>query len=134
MKKTLKVMAMVLFVFSLATLTSCTKSSEKLILGKWQLDRIAASYGGETYEFTMAEFAEMFGEDEVPLATLEFKDDGYVYSPDGDKASYSIDGEKLTITEDGESTTMNIVELTKTDLALSAEEDGVDMTLYFKKV
>ena len=43
---------MLLFVVSMTALTSCSKKSEKLIVGKWEC--IAASYteNGETHSFT----------------------------------------------------------------------------------
>lgn len=133
MKKTMKIMAMVLFVFSLTALSSCSKSNADLILGKWQLDRVSATVGEQTEEFTAEQFAQMFGEEDM-VAVLEFKSDGYVYDGYGDKSAYTIDGETLTITEEGETMTFDIVELTSTSFAFSAVEDGVLLTLYLKKV
>ena len=117
MKKTLKTMAMLFFVVSMTALTSCTKSNEKLIIGKWKPDAISATYNGQTIELTLAQLATFF-EADIEDLVVEFKDDGYVYA-EGEKMSlYHVDDNILTITVEGETRTIDIVELTSKDLWL----------------
>ena len=133
MKKAIKVMAMVLFVVGMTTLSSCTKSNEELILGKWKLDTISATYEGSSFEMTVADLAALIGaDDEFTDFIVEFKDNGYVYMED-ESAAYSIDGDKLTVTQDGESIEMTISKISSSSMTLEAEEDGVVMDLTFKK-
>lgn len=107
---------MVLFVVSMTALTSCTKSKEKLILGKWKLETITMNYGGQSVSLTTEAFAEMFGEDLKDI-TLEFRDNGYAYF-NGQGVPYAVDGDYITVTEDGESMQMTIAELTSSKLLL----------------
>ena len=150
MKKTLKIMAVVLFVMGMTALTSCTKSSEKMILGKWKLESVSASFAGQTFQMSVEELIEMLGtafDDEVEdfdEVILEFRSDGYVYFQ-GESARYVIKDDKLIFEEsEDESLEATITELTKTEMTLEGketyvdEETGVSMTivygLYFKKV
>lgn len=133
-------MAMVLFVIGMTALSSCTKSKENLILGKWKLESVSATYGGQTYEMSVSQLVDMysaFGASDVENLYIEFKDDGKVYG-EGGSASYTIDGDKLTIMDEGEVFVVTITELTSS--ALTLEETEVDdevgemtMSLHFKK-
>ena len=129
----MRIMSLVLFVVSMTALTSCSKSNEKLILGKWELEKVSAIYMGQTIEMTVDDLAAMIGIEEVEDVCLEFKDNGTVVA-DGDSANYTIDKEKLTISSDGVSYEMKIIELTKKELTVEATEEGMTITLYFKKV
>ncbi len=152
MKKTMKIMAMVLFVIGMTALTSCSKGKDKLIIGKWEISSISISGGGYNMDLTMEEFYELLGadaEDAEPIV-LEFRNDGKVYMVNMDAdveegLPYSIDGDKLTVQvtdEEGneEYETMIIKELTEKALTLErtgmVEELDDDMTvaLHFKKV
>lgn len=152
MKKTMKIMAMVLFVIGMTALTSCSKGKDKLIIGKWEISSISISGGGYNMDLTMEEFYELLGadaEDAEPIV-LEFRNDGKVYMVDTEDdveegLPYSIDGDKLTVQvtdEEGneEYETMIIKELTEKALTLErtgmVEELDDDMTvaLHFKKV
>ena len=152
MKKTMKIMAMVLFVIGMMALTSCSKGKDKLIIGKWEISSISISGGGYNMDLTMEEFYELLGadaEDAEPIV-LEFRNDGKVYMVNMDAdveegLPYSIDGDKLTVQvtdEEGneEYETMIIKELTEKALTLErtgmVEELDDDMTvaLHFKKV
>ena len=107
--------------------------AEELILGKWKLDTISATYEGSSFEMTVADLAALIGaDDEFTDFIVEFKDNGYVYMED-ESAAYSIDGDKLTVTQDGESIEMTISKISSSSLILEAEEDGVVMNLTFKK-
>lgn len=133
-------MAMVLFVIGMTALSSCTKSKENLILGKWKLESVSATYGGQTFEMSVSELIEMFGAfgaADVENVYIEFKDDGKVYS-EGESASYTIDGDKISIVDEGEVFVATITELTSS--ALTLEETEVDdevgeitIALHFKK-
>ena len=152
MKKTMKIMAMVLFVIGMTALTSCSKGKDKLIIGKWEISSISISGGSYNMDLTMEEFYELLGadaEDAEPIV-LEFRNDGKVYMVNMDAdveegLPYSIDGDKLTVQvtdEEGneEYETMIIKELTEKALTLErtgmVEELDDDMTvaLHFKKV
>ena len=61
----MKIMAMVLFVASMTALTSCTKSNAELILGKWSLESVKATYGGTTIEMTIADLLSMYESEEI---------------------------------------------------------------------
>lgn len=136
MKKTLKVMAMLLFVVSMTALTSCSKKSEKLIVGKWEC--IAASYteNGETQSFT-----------DLNGMIWEFKSDGTVVASmpedlddEADlKVTYVIVDDQLTmsyIDEDGdpEKETYTIKELTKSKLVIEEAIGSQSVTYEFKKI
>ena len=140
-------MAMVLFVVGMTAFTSCTKSKEKLILGNWKLEKVSATYAGQTFQMSVAELVKMlsgYGVDEdIEDIILEFKNDGYVYFQ-GEGAQYTIDGDKLTLLDEEESLEATITELTRTEMTLEGtevyvdEETGITMEmtfdLYFKKV
>ena len=145
MKKTMKIMAMVLFVIGMTALTSCSKGKDKLIIGKWEISSISISGGGYNMDLTMEEFYELLGadaEDAEPIV-LEFRNDGKVYMVNMDAdveegLPYSIDGDKLTVQvtdEEGneEYETMIIKELTEKALTLErtgmVEELDDDMTV-----
>ena len=141
-------MAMVLFVVGMTALTSCTKSKEKMILGKWELEKVSASMGGYTFQITANELISMLeayeGEfEDVDEVILEFKNDGYVYFQ-GDGARYVLEGDKLTLEAGEDTLEATIIELTDSSLTLEGtesefdEETGMTMkitfNLYFKRV
>ena len=137
-------MAMVLFVVGMTALTSCTKSNEKLILGKWKLEKVSATFAGQTFNMSVSELlallaleGEEIDDDEV---ILEFKNDGKVYFQD-EGVRYTVDDNILTLEEDEDSTFQaNIVEITKSEMTLEGkekdDETGLTLTygLYFKRV
>ena len=127
---------MLLFVVSMTALTSCSKKSEKLIVGKWEC--IAASYteNGETQSFT-----------DLNGMIWEFKSDGTVVASmpedlddEADlKVTYVIVDDQLTmsyIDEDGdpEKETYTIKELTKSKLVIEETMGNQSITYEFKKV
>ena len=136
MKKALKVMAMVLFVVSMTTLTSCKKEKENLIIGKW--------------ECTTATYTEAGVTQSIPWLNgmvWEFKANGTIISNGIDvddeeieaTATYVVSGDALTITgvdEDGDidSETYLIKELTKSKLVLEERDEDDVLVLEFKKV
>jgi hypothetical protein len=143
MKKAMKIIAMVLFVVGMTALTSCTKSKEKLILGKWEIESISITVGGMTMHMTPAQLAQMYGipvEGELDAAILEFKNDGYVYYRD-EKVEYTIVDDQLSMMlfED-DPFVGTITELTDKEMIVEAndynEESGVTsvFAVYFKRV
>lgn len=140
MKKALKVMAMVLFVAGMTTLTSCTKSNAKLILGKWQVENVTLSSGGMTIQLTMQQLAEMLDLNiDMPDIIVEFRNDGYLYGGD-DRIAYSVNEDKLTFYDEDGAHPVDILELTSSKLSIGAdfkdEETGLsyDVVVNLKKV
>ena len=137
MKKALKAMAMLLFVFSMTALTSCNKEAENLIVGKWECT--TATYTDEGSTYSVPELIGMIWEFKANgdlIGTLLDVED-YDYTAE---ASYVILGNILTITStdlDGDVDTESYVikELTKSKLVLE-ETDEWDETavLEFKKI
>lgn len=127
MKKTLKVMAMVLFVVGMTALTTaCTKGKSDLILGKWKFEKAVVSYGGESIQMTASDIAQMLGVefDEKELI-INFKSDGYVYGgSEEDPARYTLEGDELTIITPEESFKMIITKLTSSALIVEPHFDG----------
>ena len=137
MKKALKAMVMLLFVFSMTALTSCNKEAENLIVGKWECT--TATYTDEGSTYSVPELIGMIWEfkanGELIGTLLDVEDDDYTA-----EASYVILGNILTITStdlDGDIDTESYVikELTKSKLVLE-ETDEWDETavLEFKKI
>ena len=127
---------MLLFVVSMTALTSCSKKSEKLIVGKWEC--VAASYteNGETHSFT-----------ELDGMIWEFKTDGTVIGlmpEDFDNGTdlsvtYVIVDDQLTmsyIDEDGdlEKETYTIKELTNSKLVIEEVAEQTTVKIEFKKI
>ena len=138
----MKLLAMVLFVIGMTSLTSCTKDNSDLIIGKWKFDKASVSFGGESVEMTAADLAAMmnlngFSEDEF---IIEFKSDGKVYASDEpEPANYTVDGNKLTVFTPEETFKMNITKLTNTTLIVEPEfndemPEGAKTEIRFKKV
>ncbi len=136
-------MAMVLFVVGMTALTSCTKSNEKRILGKWQLESISINIDGMSMQMTPEQFVQMLGipaEEEIGDLIIEFKNDGYVYSM-GDKVEYTVVDDKLTLMMDEDGPlAATITQLTDKEMVVEAEEvdeqSGMvsSFALYFKRV
>lgn len=138
----MKIMAMVLFVVGMTALTSCSKSNEERILGKWELESISLNVNGMTMQMTPTQLAQLMGislEEELGKIILEFKSDGYLYYQD-EKVEYTVNDDQLTIKmDDGEPLVATITELTNKELVFEAEdlnsESGIasSFALYFKR-
>ena len=138
----MKIMAMVLFVVGMTALTSCSKSNEERILGKWELESISLNVNGMTMQMTPPQLAQLMGislEEELGKIILEFKNDGYLYYQD-EKVEYTVNDDQLTIKmDDGEPLVATITELTNKELVFEAEdlnsESGIasSFALYFKR-
>lgn len=133
---------MVLFVVGMTALTSCSKSNEERILGKWELESISLNVNGMTMQMTPTQLAQLMGislEEELGKIILEFKSDGYLYYQD-EKVEYTVNDDQLTIKmDDGEPLVATITELTNKELVFEAEdlnsESGIasSFALYFKR-
>ena len=82
MKRTLKMMAMLLCVAAFASLSACSKDNEDLILGKWKCTvyNYTDNNNGMQYDSPVGEI-------------WEFKEGGVLVS-DGNSAAYSVSGER----------------------------------------
>ena len=81
MKKTIKIMVMLLFAATLTTMISCSKSNDDLIVGKW---KVSQANGGLI--------------DTGVGDIWEFKTGGILFIRDGAGAfSYSISGDEIII-------------------------------------
>ena len=138
MKKTLKVMAMLLFVVSMTALTSCKKENTKLIVGRWEC--VTASYTDDGITESIPALKGM---------VWEFKSDGKVVAdvsidlPDIDiieaDATYVVSGNTLTIRSveidhDVETETYLIKELTNSKLILQERDNDDYLLIEFKKI
>lgn len=133
---------MVLFVVGMTALTSCSKSNEERILGKWELESISLNVNGMTMQLTPTQLAQLMEiplEEELGKIILEFKSDGYLYYQD-EKVEYTVNDDQLTIKmDDGEPLVATITELTNKELVFEAEdfnsESGIasSFALYFKR-
>ena len=139
MKKVLRVFALFVAVFAMASLTSCKKDNADLIIGKWQFDKatITVTVDDPTYQEFLDAFFGDFNEEmneEMKGATLEFKSDNTLiatsidsetHETETDTYSYTVEGDKLSF--DGE--VMTITTLTKKSLVLEMsdtfDEDGI---------
>lgn len=138
MKKITKVLTLLLFVASLASLTSCKKAEKQLIVGKWKctVATITAYNQSESFEPAIGKM-------------WEFKSDGTLIVeliPEIDientSANYVINGNQLRVSyrdNDGEMEheTLTIMELTTTKLKLRENEFEFDdeyLTLEFTKL
>ena len=100
MRKTLKLMAMLLCMATVATLSSCSKDYEDLIVGTWQWTQDSSD--GVNWE--VAYFAGV---------TVTFYADG-TYVILGDICHYSVNGSIITFDDDA----AEIVSLTKEELII----------------
>ena len=136
MKKTLKVMAMLLFMVSMTALTSCNKQAENLIVGKWECT--TATYIEEGVSYPVPELTGMVWEfkangDLIATASLDGVENTAT-------VTYVILGDVLTVTSvelDGEIDTeaYDIKELTKSKLVLEQTDDWDEtLVIEFKKI
>ena len=131
-------MAMLLFVVSMTTLTSCKKENTKLIVGRWEC--VTASYTDDGITESIPALKGM---------VWEFKSDGKVVAdvsidlPDIDiieaDATYVVSGNTLTIRSveidhDVETETYLIKELTNSKLVLQERDNDDYLLIEFKKI
>ncbi len=110
MKRTLKMMAMLLCIAAFTSLSSCSKDNEDnedLILGKWKctVDNYTDNNNGYQHHSYVGEI-------------WEFKDGGVLVS-DGNSVAYSVSGETITIY--GGLMSGTIEELTSSKLVLDLQ-------------
>lgn len=134
MKKLLRVFALLACVATMGIMSSCTKSNEDLIVGKWELVTIendGTIYGREAQDLT--DF-------------WRFTADGtwiMYYKEERDQGNYKINGDKLFLYEDGYYSELHILELSESKMILNNciiyVDDEIDRSyenciITFKKV
>ncbi len=120
MRKTLKLIAMLLCVAAVATLSSCSKENEDLIIGKWEIVKCTSNLSGEDNS--------MIG------IIWEFKTDGMM-SANGQNVSYSIDGNNIILMGGWFSGTITTLTKSKLVMELSSAFNTDEMTHYeLKKI
>ena len=138
MKKTLKVMAMLLFVVSMTTLTSCKKENTKLIVGRWEC--VTASYTDDGITESIPALKGMVWEFKadgkvVADASIDLQDIDIIEAD----ATYVVSGNTLTIRSveidhDIETETYLIKELTNSKLVLQERDNDDYLLIEFKKI
>ena len=135
MKKTTKVFAMLLFVLSLTALTSCKKTNEQLIIGKWECTSAIATLDDETENVSeYIGWIWLFNNDGT--VTTEYNGEESE-NPVVSSAKFVIDDNQLTFTSlDNEETMIYIIkELTNSKLSIELPiEENSSLSLEFKKV
>lgn len=132
MKKTMKVMAMLLCVVSMAMMSACSKeeSNQRKIVGTWETVRVYGTYSNGEYDEEQLESGE---------SVWTFNSDGSVtLSENGGESvstgNYSIiDNDKLLITQIL-SIQFEIRELTNSKMVLRSSAFGADRYFEFRKI
>jgi hypothetical protein len=101
MKNTLKFMALLLVVATMAAMTSCNKQPQ--VYGKWKITEVSVAIGGESFDV----FDEFLNE-AVVGHTIEFRKDGTAIADDNEENGgyYTLKGDKMII-KDGIHHTVN---------------------------
>lgn len=132
MKRTLKFAALLLGLFGMLAMSSCSKN-EDLIVGKWQLDTVTVN--GQTQPMGgMMTMIFQFNEDNS--GSIEMAVFGETMN---EAFTYAVDGDKLNLTQDGETITATIKNLNKKNLEIEVEdmdeEEGLLMgTMSFSRL
>ena len=126
---------MLLFVLSLTALTSCKKTNEQLIIGKWECTSAIATLDDETENVSeYIGWIWLFNNDGT--VTTEYNGEESE-NPVVSSAKFVIDDNQLTFTSlDNEETMIYIIkELTNSKLSIELPiEENSSLSLEFKKV
>ncbi len=131
-RKSFKLFASLLLVFALF-FVACEDdgpSTKSLLLGKWQITTITltAYIGGQQ----IAQESETFEANEM---VIEFLDGGsgivYEYDDQIDTFTWSLDGKKMTFPPFGEAPVEGTVNVTKTTLKVTWEEEEVEQQVTY---
>lgn len=144
MKSFNKLFLSVLFVSFIAFMTACGGAKANEIVGKWALADVQVDMESlpEEAKAKMADPAmkpmmdAMIQEMVKQGMTFEFKADGNaVVTMRGkeEAGTYEYKDKKLTISDAKGPKTLDVTELTSTDMAFKMEEGGMKMTMKFKK-
>ena len=134
MKKTTKLFAMLLFVLSLTTLTSCKKTNEQLIIGKW--DCITATIIIDNEMETIPQgFRWILDFNNDGVVSSEYYQDGLAH-PTITTSKYIISENQISFTSfDGEGSSIySIKELTNKKLAIETSEGNNSAEFEFKRL
>ncbi len=131
-------MAMLLFVVSMTTLTSCKKENTKLIVGRWEC--VTASYTDDGITESIPALKGMVWEFKadgkvVADASIDLQDIDIIEAD----ATYVVSGNTLTIRSveidhDIETETYLIKELTNSKLVLQERDNDDYLLIEFKKI
>ncbi|MBQ6729036.1 MAG: lipocalin family protein [Bacteroidales bacterium] len=145
MKKTTKVFAMLLFVLSLTTLTSCNKTNEQLIIGKWECVTATMTMDGETGTIPdMVGAFWIFGADGTLTGESAENSDPNT-NASSNPATYVVNDNQVTITglnhaDESQTVIYTIKELTNRKLLLEASAEvpssshEISTSMEFKRV
>ncbi len=128
MKKTTKVFAMLLFLLSLTTLTSCNKTNEQLIIGKWECVTATVTMDGETGTIPgMVGAFWIFGADGTLTGESAENSDPNA-NASSNPATYVVKDNQVTITglnhaDESQTVIYTIKELTNRKLLLEASAE-----------
>lgn len=145
MKKTTKVFAMLLFVLSLTILTSCNKTNEQLIIGKWECVTATMTMDGETGTIPgMVGAFWIFGADGTLTGESAENSDPNA-NASSNPATYVVKDNQVTITglnhaDESRTVIYTIKELTNRKLLLEASAEvpssshEISTSMEFKRV
>ena len=120
MNKAFKIVSLFVMVVAMAFLSSCTKSKEDQIIGKWKCVSFIVYDGDETHDLT-----------EFNQYIIELRLDGSYYVGDQQMGTYTLEDSKLTMKdEEGDCVVYTITELTDKKLVIrsigSMDEEGYE--------
>ena len=127
MKKVFKLFTVVCFVAALASMTSCTKSQEDLIIGSWKATSVT-SEPANPFISLLNGTVFTFNADNTFSMALTF-----LGETDSTMGTYTIADNKLTLTAEGETIVCDVQTLDKEKLVFSmteTDEDGTMTTTY----
>ncbi len=125
---------LVALVLAATTLTSCEKSPEEILVGKWELTLMKASFGGVNIEINPAEAG--------MALTLIFNADGsysITESIEGESMSesgtyvYNETSSVITFISNEDSYSIPVHSIDDEQLVMIQEEDGQTSYMYFDK-
>ena len=125
---------LVALVLAATTLTSCEKSPEEILVGKWELTLMKASFGGVNIEINPAEAG--------MALTLIFNADGsysITESIEGESMSesgtyvYNETSNVITFISNEDSYSIPVHSIDDEQLVIKREEDGQTIYMYFDK-
>jgi hypothetical protein len=132
MKKCFKTLVAVVCAALTFGLTSCAKDAEDLIVGSWNVDKIAIelTYGEESYSqdvpFDEGESTTMtFKKNgEIEIVNVERNSDTGELTTETTTGTYTVKDNLLTITAEGRPSEFNIESIDKNAMALVMSESG----------
>lgn len=125
MKKVFKLFTVVCFVAALASMTSCTKSQEDLIIGSWKATSVTSEPANPFISLLNNTVFTFNADNTCTILVASFGEE----EDDITKGTYTIADSKLTITADGETMACDVKTLDKKKLIFSITETDEDGTM-----